>query len=115
GDDGEHAGEEAGPGGAFEEVPAGAGVHGGEAVPATGVQLGLDGREHEVHALLGAEREVGVEGARVAVEVLAGPELERVDEDGGDHRVRDLAGFAQVRAVALVQRPHGGDDGDAAG
>ena len=56
------------------------------AAPAARVDL-LDRRgEHDVDALALAHAEVGLERARVAVEVLAGPELERVDEDRGDDR-----------------------------
>ena len=58
------------------------------------------GREHHVHALLAADREVGVEGARVAVEVLAGPELQRVDE----HRHDDGVGAACAGLVASARR-----------
>ena len=62
-----------------------------------------------------ADLEVGLERARVAVEVLVRAELQRVHEDGGEHAIarRSCAPRISVR-VALVQRAHRHHDGDAA-
>ncbi len=113
GDDGEHAVEVTGPGRAFQAL-----AHRARGDPdlrfATGVDL-VDGRrEDHVGAGRAGHREIGVQGARVAVEVGGLPELERVDEDRDD----DLAGRSDNRAcglyqggVALVQSAHRHDDG----
>ena len=90
---GEHAAEVAGPDLALEHVRERSGLDGHRRLlgPAR-VDL-LDGRgEDDVDALLLADLEVEVEGARVAVEVLAGAELERVDEHRGDHDPRPARG-----------------------
>ena len=96
----------AGPDGALEHRAQRARVD-GHADRAGRVDL-VDRRvEDDVGALLGQRGEVGVPGARVAVEVLAGAELGRVDEDRDDDGGRALAGGADQRPVALVQRAHG--------
>ena len=72
--------------------------------------LGIDlldgGRVDEVDAGLAGEGEVAGLVARVAVEVLAGPELGRVDEQAHDDDVALGAGGAQEREVAVVQVAH---------
>jgi hypothetical protein len=62
--------------------------------------------EDQVGALLGQRGEVVVPGAGIAVEVLAGPELGRVDEHRHHDRRRALAGGPDERAVPLVQGAH---------
>ena len=53
--------------------------------------------------------EIGVEGPRIGVEILAGPELQRIDEDRHHHdRSGHPLGGADQREVAFVQRTHGG-------
>ncbi len=117
GDDGQHPVEVAGPGGAFEAPAHRAGGDPHLRVPAR-VDL-VDGRgEHHVGARLFGDRHVRVEGARIPVEVLARPELQRVDEDGDD----DLAlgpgqftGGPDQGGVALVQGAHGHHHGPPSG
>src|SRR5690606_41233272 len=83
GDDGEHAVEVAGAGGALQAFP-----HGAGADPDLGCAARVDllhrGGEHDVGSRLLGQLQVRVQGAGVAVEVLALSELERVDEDGDD-------------------------------
>ena len=112
-DDREHAVEVPRPGLALEHVAERAG---GDAHAR--VALGVDDvggrREDEVDASGRADLEVGVEGARVAREVLLGPELERVEEDRHDDVAVRLAGLVDQRRVPLVQGAHRHDDGDVA-
>ena len=56
---------------------------------------------------------VGHEGARVLGQVFVGAELQRVDEDAGNHEVGTLAGFLHQGNVALVQVTHGRHEGNA--
>lgn len=118
GDDGEHAVEVPGPDGTLETA-----AHGAGAQPHLGLAAGVDllggGREHEVRAGRLGDRQVGLQGARVAVEVLARTELQRVDEDG-DHDeslgADACAGRPDERGVTLVEGAHGHHDaGGAAG
>jgi len=53
---------------------------------------------------------IGLEGARVLVEVLAGAELQAIDENAGDHGPAVLAGLGHEGNVALVQVAHGGHE-----
>jgi len=112
--------------------------HGGDAAEVAGTELALEdgdlGRRRidvialrlRVHLRLVRREQVGNTGglellavgrerARVAVEVLAGAELQPIDEDAGDHAIGLLAGLAHQRDMALVQVTHGGDEGDLAG
>jgi hypothetical protein len=71
--------------------------------------LGLRSEDH-VRAVVAAERQVLDEGARIFGKVLAGAELERVDEDAdGDVAVLagDLTRGTDERGMALVQSAHG--------
>ncbi len=77
------------------------------------VQVLLGRREQHVHAFLFQFFHVGLEGARVLVEVFVGAELQAVDEDGRDHRIAMLARQSHQRQVALVQVAHGGNKGGA--
>ena len=81
-----------------------------------GVAVGIDDvrrrREDEVDAGSRADGEVGVEGARVAREVLLGPELQGVEEDRHDDVAVGLASLVDEGRVTLVQGAHRHDDGD---
>src|SRR3954447_5521763 len=70
--------------------------------------------EDNVDLLARAEREVGVEGARIAVEVLPRRELQGVEEDRDDHGVAACARGPDQLTVPFVQRTHGHDDRDLA-
>jgi hypothetical protein len=73
----------------------------------------LDGRRpHHVHLGLLQQLAVGVEGARILVEVLVGPELQRVDEDADDHAFAQLARLVDQADVAGVQIAHGRHERD---
>ena len=76
---------------------------GGEAV---GVDLLDRRRVDEVGPGLGGQAQVALLVARVALEVLAGAELGRVDEEAHHDHVALGAGGAQQREVALVQVAH---------
>ncbi|MCY1266364.1 hypothetical protein D9M70_147720 [compost metagenome] len=56
---------------------------------------------------------VGHQGAGVGGQVFAGPELQRVDEDTGDHEIGALAGFLYQGDVPGVEVAHGGHEADA--
>ena len=47
---------------------------------------------------------------RIASEVFAGAELQRIDEHGHDDDIVLCGGPADEREVAFVQRPHRGND-----
>ena len=79
------------------------------------VHLGLVGREHVGDAGCLEHCAVGRERARIAVEILAGAELQAIDEDARDHIVGVLAGLLHQGDVAGVQVAHGGHEGDRAG
>jgi len=55
---------------------------------------------------------IGDQGAWVFVEVFVGAELQRVDEDAGDHEISALGGFFHESDVPGVQVAHGGYQGD---
>ena len=62
----------------------------------------------------GQTLDVGLQGARVGVQILPGGELERVDEDGDDDgpvRAHPAGGLGHEIEVPLVERAHGHDDG----
>ena len=84
-------------------------------VEAGRIHDGLRRQEHGVGARLPQQPEVGVEVAGVALQVLLGAELQRIEEDRDQRAVGFGAGTAQQRQVAVVQRAHGGDESDAAG
>src|SRR5690606_14171842 len=112
----EHAVEVAGAGGALQAFPHGAGAD-PDLGSAARVDLLHRGGEHDVGSRLLGQLRVRVQSAGVAVEVLALPELQRVDEDGDDDLAvgsRYPARGADQRGVALVQGAHGHHDGAAA-
>ena len=87
------------------------------------VHLGGGRREDEPRPLLGAHGQVGIQRPRIPLQILAGPELKRVDEDRHHHAPRwhapgstgQLPGRPQQGAVPGVQRAHGGDQDDGRG
>ena len=50
--------------------------------------------------------------SRVAGQILGGTELKRIDEEAHHYAVGPAAGLIYQGKVALVQRTHGGDQGD---
>ncbi|MNN36961.1 hypothetical protein D3C81_1508800 [compost metagenome] len=74
---------------------------------AVGVHLFDRGREQQIAACLEQALLVGSERARVGVKVFVGAELQRVDEDTGDHEVGTLGGLGHQRGMAVVQVAHG--------
>ena len=76
------------------------------------VHLGGGRREDDVDAVLGGERGVAVEVARVRAEVGALGELRRVDEDARDQHVALGSRRLEQRRVAVVQRAHRRDEAD---
>ena len=56
--------------------------------------------------------DVGLEGARVLVEVFVRPELQAVHEDGGGHPGGAVAGDVHEGGVACMQVAHGRDEDD---
>ena len=71
------------------------------------VHVLLRGGEHRVYAILPARCEIILETARVPVEILAWPELGRIDEDRDHHPVGQVRRRTQQRAVTEVKSPHG--------
>ena len=73
------------------------------------VHLGDGRREEQVDAAAVERGDVGVEGARVAVEVLLRPELQRVHEDRDDDEAAELARAARrARGGRRAARPSSG-------
>ena len=102
--DGRDAAEVAGPGVALEPH-GGAGRLDPRREPRRVHLLGRR-REDDVDAVLGGERRVALEVARVRVEIGRLRELRRVDEDARDDEVALGAGGAEERGVPLVERAH---------
>ena len=75
-----------------------------------GIHLVTLRREDHLHPHARQERDVRVERPRVRLVVLAGAELERVDEDRHDDLVGELACGAHQLEVPLVERPHRHDE-----
>ena len=63
-------------------------------------------RKHDVDAMLAAERDIGIERARIAREIVLAVELERVDEDRDDHDAALAAGGVDQRRMSGMQRAH---------
>ena len=101
---------------ALQHLPERTGVDGHLGV--TG-RVHLEGRgcEDDVDPRAGTQLEVGLEGPRVAVEVLALTELQRVHEDRRDDRAvaGTLTRGGQERGVTGVQGSHRRDQDDLAG
>ncbi|MCY1528623.1 hypothetical protein D9M68_637350 [compost metagenome] len=88
-------------------------VDAGLALHAVGVHL-LDVRVEQQVATGGHQLLlVGHQGARVTGQVFAGAELQRVDEDTGDHEVGTLAGLLHQGDVPGVEVAHGRHEADA--
>ncbi|EVT88823.1 hypothetical protein Z046_26780 [Pseudomonas aeruginosa VRFPA09] len=112
-DHGRHAFEMAGTTGAAKAFGDAGNMDAGLPVHAVGVHF-LDGRgEQQVAAGFEQAFLVGCEGSRVFVEVFAGAELQRVDEDADDHEVGAFAGFLYQRGMAGVEVAHGRHEADA--
>lgn len=108
GDDGGDAVEVPGAGGAAEARGEPLDVDGG------GVARGVQGRRHEeqVHTRLFAEGGVALGVSRVAVEVLARTELQRIDENADHKLIAERAGEVHQRGVPGVQEAHGRHEAD---
>ena len=70
------------------------------------VDVGHGRLPKQVHALAREQRAVARRRSRVAREVLARPELERVDEDAHHDTVGRAPGEADERHVPVVERAH---------
>ena len=79
-----------------------------------GVEVGFGRREQDVDAGGNELVAVGLEGARVLVEILVRAELQAIDEDRRDHGVTVLACLFHQADVAGVQVAHGRHENDAA-
>jgi hypothetical protein len=64
------------------------------------------GGEHRVHPDTGALRQVTLQVARVAAQILGGPELAGVDEDAHHRAVGAGAGGLHQAEVASMEEPH---------
>src|SRR5207249_10002599 len=73
------------------------------------------GNEDCVDAFGLEQPEIALFVARVALEVLAGAELGRVDEDGDDDMIVVRVRSTDEGEVALVQIAHGRDEADVTG
>ena len=78
------------------------------------VEIGLGRREQDVDAGGCQLVAVGLEGARVFVEILVRAELQAIDEDRGDHGVAVGARLFHQADVTGVQVAHGRHENDAA-
>ncbi|MNZ82330.1 hypothetical protein D3C78_1010250 [compost metagenome] len=88
-------------------------VDAGLAVHTVGVHLFDAGGEQQVAPGLEQFLLVGSEGSRVLVEVFAGAELQRVDEDTRNDEIDALCGLGHQGGVAAVQVAHGRYETDA--
>ena len=79
-----------------------------------GVKVGLGRREQHADAGGGELVAVGLESARVLVEILVRAELQAIDEDRGDHGVAVGAGLFHQADVAGVEVAHGRHEDEAA-
>src|SRR6185369_1854719 len=77
------------------------------------VHLSCRGGEDDINAAGTGDGTVALQVARVALQVLARAELDRVDEDREHQDVAAGACLAQQRGVTLVQIAHGRHKGDA--
>lgn len=103
--DGRDATEVSGSVGSLERTGEVARLDGG--VEALRVHRSRCGRIDRIDPGSRAAGEIGLEGARVPCEILGTVELQRVDEDGHDHRVAALASHPDQFDVAVVERTHG--------
>jgi hypothetical protein len=76
------------------------------------VQLVRAGRKQDVDSGLASEARVSRFVTGVARQVLVARELSGIHEQAHDHEVRLLAGRAEEGEVAIVERPHGGNESD---
>ena len=74
------------------------------------VQHAFVGGEQQFHPLGAQLFAIGLERARVAVEILAGSELQAVHEDAGRHVLRAAAREMDERHVPRMQVAHGRDE-----
>ena len=74
------------------------------------VDLRLGGGEHDVHAHVFHHFRIGVQGARVALEIFLRPELDPVDEYADDGARRAMLREAHQLDVARVEIAHGRDE-----
>ena len=81
-------------------------------VEPTRVHRGRSGCVHRVDTDGGALLEVGVDGARIALEVGCDVELQWVDEDRHDDGIGMVPGLVDQCQVAGVQRAHRGHEPD---
>ncbi len=100
------------PGRATPSSPSAAPVGSTQVAKFVGVHLGGGRREHDVDAVLGGERCVAIEVARVCDEVGRLGELRRVDEHARDQHVAVGSRRVEERRVAGVQRAHRRDETD---
>ena len=103
--DRQHAREMRWPGSTFELLTQWARMDRGAG--AVRVHVGCGGSECDLDALGAQRREIVVERPRIGIEILAGAELQRVDENRNHHdgALHPLCGPDQ-RQMALVQRAH---------
>lgn len=110
--DRQHAGEMTGPVGAAEFAAEFAFLN---RIPgAVGIHLGDAWSKNDIDAGLSHEREIGIERARVFLEIVGFVELRGIDEDRGEHDDVFPSGGLKERTVAGMERAHRGDKSDAA-
>ena len=121
----QHAGEMGGSGGPLQDGGDRAGIdpHGRVAVGIHDLGRGREDDEpsdDECVLAIGSAQDgdqaldIGLQGARIGLQVLPGGELERVDEDGDDDgapRSDQAGGLGHEVEVALVESPHRHCDG----
>jgi len=106
GDDGEDAVEVAGAVGALEHATKR--TRHNARVEAGRVHLVGRWRKHPIHAAASTQLEVGLEDARISVEVVGALELQRVHKDGAHNDVGAAAGLVEQGGVTVVQGAHRG-------
>src|SRR5207248_762785 len=79
------------------------------------IHLVLTRREQDIDAAPLELRPIGIQRARIAIEVFVRPELKSIDEDAGDDAIPMAARNVDERQVTRVQIAHRGNEGDALG
>jgi len=109
---GAHAGKKTGPKLALEDVGQ---LGRRQQLEALRLRIQLRFRRGKQHIATGGFelRAVGLEGARVAVEIFVRQKLQAVDEDAGHRHVAQWPGAVHQSQMAGVQVAHGGHEGGA--
>src|SRR5699024_9782933 len=104
-----------GPACTFKDLAQRAGVNRDDVARAAGIdRIGIR-QEYDVDAGFGAHSKIGIQGARVDIEVFIGRKLRGVDENRSHEEIAQRTRVPQQFLVAGMQRTHGRDKRHRAG